>query len=252
MNPVAFQLGPLSVRWYGLLYGAALISALFILKWLNARRPVFKNNDQLFDLVFWIFLIGVIAGGRLGYVLFYNLSYFIEYPLKIPALWEGGMSFHGGLIGSVLIAWFFCRQHKIPFLATADLFAVPAALAQGIGRFGNLINRELMGRAIENPRWEWLGMDFGDGLLRFPSPVFQAAALFLLAGILLFLFPRTVKTGTLFSAYLILSGLFRFITEFWRAPDPQIGFIGGFFTLGQLLALAVTAAGLLLFRFCRR
>ena len=175
IDPVAFQIGPLEVHWYGLAYAASLLISIWILTILNKKRPVFKDNNQIFDFLFWIFLIGVLLGGRLGYVLFYNLPYFLDYPGKIIALWEGGMSVHGGMIGAALVAYFLARKHKLDVLNMLDLLAVPAGLATVLSRIANFINRELYGRVIESAQWKWLGVDFGDGMLRFPSQLFQSA-----------------------------------------------------------------------------
>ena len=244
IDPVAFQIGPLEVRWYGLAYAASLLLSIWILTILNKKRPVFKDANQIFDFLFWIFLIGVLLGGRLGYVLFYNLPYYIEYPGKIIALWEGGMSFHGGMIGAALVAYYLARKHKLDVLNMLDLIAVPAGLATVLSRIANFINRELYGRVIESAQWEWLGVDFGDGMLRFPSQLFQSAGAVLLFLILLFIFSQKPKKGVLTFSYLILYGVIRFILEFWREPDAQIGFLFKFFTLGQLLSLAMAAVGL--------
>lgn len=244
IDPIALHIGPLAIRWYGILYLVGLSLGYWILIQLNKRKPVFKNNDQILDLLFWIFLLGVIVGGRLGYVLFYDLPYFLQNPLKIFALWEGGMSFHGGLIGSAMAGAWFCRKHKIDFLSAADLIVIPGALAQGIGRIGNFINRELVGRPIVDSRWNFIGMDSGDGILRYPSQLFQAAEGVLTFLILLFLFSRHPKKGILLSGYLILNGLFRIASENFRTPDPQIGLLFGFVTLGQILGFLVFAAGI--------
>lgn len=244
IDPIALHIGPLSIRWYGILYLVGLSLGYWILAQLNQRKPVFKNKDQILDLLFWIFLLGVIVGGRIGYALFYDLPFFLQNPLKIFALWEGGMSFHGGLIGSSLAGAWFCRKHKIDFLSAADLIVIPGALAQGIGRIGNFINRELVGRPIVDSRWNFIGMDSGDGILRYPSQLFQAAEGVLTFLILLALFSRHPKKGTLFSVYLILNGLFRILSENFRTPDEQIGFLFGFVTLGQILGFLVFAAGI--------
>lgn len=251
LDPIAFQLGPISVHWYGILYGVSLILGVWMLIWLNKKRPVLKDNNQIFDLAIWVFLIGVVLGGRLGYILFYNLPYYLQNPAKMFAIWEGGMSFHGGLLASLLIGYFYCKKNRINFLALADLVAIPAALAQGIGRIGNFINAELVGRPIQNGTWNFLGVNSGDGVLRFPSQIFQSLSLIILFLILLFLFNRTRKKGVILFSYLALNGLFRFITEFWREPDSQIGLIFKYLTLGQLLAILVTMggiSGLILFR----
>ncbi|MBU1682883.1 prolipoprotein diacylglyceryl transferase, partial [Patescibacteria group bacterium] len=234
LDPIAFSIGPLSIHWYGISYGVGLILGIWILTLLNKKRLTFKDNNQIFDFAFWIFLIGVIVGGRLGYVLFYNLPYFIQNPAKIFAVWDGGMSFHGGLILSIIVAYLFCRRQKISFLSVADIAVIPGALALVFTRLANFVNRELVGRVIESPKWEWLGVDFGDGLLRFPSQLFQSFNALLLFLILLLIFRRKPKKGVLLFSYLALYGLLRFVAEFWRAPDSQIGFIWTYFTLGQI------------------
>jgi len=249
LNPIALQIGPLSIHWYGIAYLIALVLGYWILTLLNKKRKVFKNNMQILDLIFWIFLLGVILGGRLGYVLFYNFSFYLTHPIEIFSLWKGGMSFHGGLIGSLIVSYVFFRKNKINFLKAADLVVIVAALAQGIGRIGNFINRELIGRPIADHRWDFLGMDFGDGVLRYPSQLFQSAEAFLTFLILLFIFSRKPKKGVLLFSYLILNGGFRVFSEFFREPDMQIGFLFGFMTLGQLLGVGVLLMGILGFIF---
>ena len=244
IDPVAFKIGPLSVHWYGISYAVGLAIGIWILTLLNKKRKVFKDNVQIFDFAFWIFLLGVMLGGRLGYVLFYNLSYYIGHPAKVLAIWDGGMSFHGGLIASLIVGWFFCKKYKIKFLDLADLAVIPVALALTFTRIANFINQELIGRPIENSNFDWLGVDFGDGILRYPSQLFQSASALILFLILLLIFTKKPKRGTLLFSYLMLYGLFRTVLEFWRMPDPQIGFIWQYFTLGQLFSFMMFAIGL--------
>lgn len=243
INPIALQIGPIAIHWYSISYLVALTVGFLITIKLNKKKKVFKSTDQIFDMAFWLFLVGVIICGRLGYVLFYNFSYFMANPAKIPAMWDGGMSFHGGLIGSIIVLWFFCKKNKINFLDLGDTIAVPTALALMFTRIANFINRELVGRIIENTNFNWLGVDFGDGLLRYPSQLFQSASSLILALILLLIFYRKPKRGVVTFSYLALYGLFRFITEFWRAPDVQVGFIWSYFTLGQLLSFGMLIIG---------
>ena len=244
IDPIAFHIGPLAVRWYGLAYAFSLLVSLGVLVCLNKKRPVFKNSNQIFDFLFWIFLLGVILGGRLGYVLFYHLPYYLQHPAKIVATWEGGMSFHGGMIGAVLVAYFLARKHKLDLLAMADMMAVPGAFATAPTRLANFVNRELYGRVIESESWKWMGVDFGDGLLRYPSQLFQSAGAVLLFLLLLFLYWWKPKKGTVVMAYFIGYGLIRFVLEFWREPDAQLGFLFRYFTLGQLLSLLMALTGL--------
>lgn len=251
INPVALQLGPISIHWYGIAYIVALGIGVWILGRLNKKQKVFKNNEQIFDFAFWIFMIGVLLGGRLGYVFFYNFPYYIQNPAKIIAIWEGGMSFHGGLIGTFIVALIYCKKHKIDFIKMADIAVIPGALALMFTRIANFINGELYGRVIENANWQWLGVDFGDGLLRYPSQLFQSFSALLLFVILLIIFSLKAKKGTLIFNYLIFYGLFRFITEFYREPDAQIGFILKYLTLGQLFSLAMLTAGIIGIVYCR-
>ncbi len=242
IDPVAFHIGPLSIRWYGISYAVALGLGMWIFWKLN-KKKVLKKADQMYDLAFWIFLVGVILGGRLGYILFYNLPYYIQNPMKVFAVWEGGMSFHGGLITTLAVGYWYCRKNKVDFLKAADLAAIPGALALFFTRIANFINGELYGRVILNEKWKWLGVRFGDGALRYPSQLFQAADSLTLFLILLFLYTRKPKRGVLFFSYIALYGFFRIIMEFWRAPDPQVGFIWHYFTLGQILSLLMFLTG---------
>ena len=244
IDPIALQLGPLAIRWYGIAYALSLMISLGLLILLNKKRPVFKNNQQILDFVFWIFLIGVLLGGRLGYVLFYNLPYYIEHPAKIIAIWEGGMSFHGGVLASAMVALYLAKKYKLELLSLLDLIAVPTALTTALPRIANFINRELYGRVIESENWKWLAIDFGDGLLRFPSQLFQSAGAVLLFFILLFIYSRKPKKGMVVMSYLVFYGLIRFTLEFWRQPDAQIGFLFKYFSLGQLLSLLMTLIGM--------
>ena len=252
LDPVAFQIGPLAVRWYGLAYAGGLMLTIWILTLMNKRRAIFKDNNQIFDFLFWIFLLGVLLGGRLGYVLFYNLPYYIDYPSKIFALWEGGMSFHGGMIGSAIMIYILAKKHKIDLIDMMDMLAVPGALATALPRIANFINRELYGRVIESAQWEWMGVDFGDGILRFPSQLFQSAGAVLLFAVLLYLWNRKPRKGVVAASYFVLYGLIRFVIEFWREPDAQIGFLFGFLTLGQLLSLSMSIVGVIGFFWLKR
>lgn len=252
IDPVAFHLGPLAVRWYGLAYAATLLLCIWILTILNKKRPVFKDNDQIFDFLFWIFLVGVLVGGRLGYVLFYNLPYYIQNPSKILALWEGGMSFHGGMIGAAMIIVYLSRKHKIDLLKMTDILSVPSGLTTVFSRLANFVNRELYGRVIQSASWKWLGVDFGDGMLRYPSQLFQSAGAVVSFLILLFIFRKNPKKGTVTFSFFLVDGLIRFILEFWRQPDAQVGFLFKIFTLGQLLSLGMMVVGVVGLWWVRR
>ena len=243
IDPIAFNIGPIAVHWYGISYGVALIVSIWILTRLNKKAKVFKDNEQIFDFMFWVFLLGIIVGGRLGYVFFYNLPFYLQNPLDTLKVWDGGMSFHGGLIAALLVSYFYTKKHKIDYLKMADMVVVPGALATSFGRVANFINRELVGREVLSENWQWLGVDSGDGMLRYPSQLFQAAAGVVIFIILLIIFRKSPKRGVLFSSYFILQGSFRFLIEFFRAPDAHLGFQALGLTRGQWLSLVVVLGG---------
>lgn len=251
IDPVFLRVGPLELRWYGLMYVLSFVVAyLLVIK--NAKRKALPlNKDDVADLIFYLAL-GVILGGRIGYILFYNLSYYLENPLKVLAVWEGGMSFHGGLIGTLLSSFYYARKKKITFTTLADLCVPVAPICLFLGRLGNFINGELFGRVTELP---W-GMVFpgGGGQPRHPSQLYEAV----LEGPVLFAIlwlaqrKRNLPPGVVFWCFISFYGLFRFLVEFTREPDPQIGYILGFFSMGQLLSFPMFLLGLCMIAYLFR
>ena len=244
IDPVFLRLGPLSFRWYGLMYLIGLLAAYFLIKSRAKVKQIALSYQQLSDLIVFSAL-GVFLGGRLGYVLFYNPSYYLEHPLKILAVWEGGMSFHGGFLGTCLALWIFCRQRGFQLSLIADLAAGAAPIGLGLGRIGNFINGELFGRKTDVP---WC-MVFPQGgpVCRHPSQLYEAA----LEGLLLFIVLSIVHRlstppGTVFWSFLSGYGLARFIVEYFRQPDSHLGFIISSFTMGQLLSLPMILLGILM------
>lgn len=241
INPIAFHLGPLVVRWYGLAYVAGFIGAALILRRLNRVWGIGISDDHQVDIVLAA-IIGVIVGGRLGYVLFYGGSEYITHPLRIFATWDGGMSFHGGLAGILLAGWFVSRRIGVPYLQLVDLGAVGAPIGFLLGRITNFVNGELWGRVTTVP---W-GMVFPTGgpLPRHPSQLYEAflegLVLFV---ILLWLARRKRADGMIFGTLLAGYAAFRILVEFVREPDLQLGFIAGPFTMGQLLSLPMLLVG---------
>jgi len=241
-DPIAFQIGPLAVRWYGLMYLVAF--ALFVaLGKVRARRNLLTGwhprdvDDMLFYGVF-----GVILGGRLGYVLFYKPLYYLAHPIEILQVWSGGMSFHGGFLGVLAALWFFARHRDKRFLDVTDFVAPLVPLGLAAGRLGNFINGELVGRVTDVP-WAMVFPQV-DGLPRHPSQLYQ----FGLEGVLLFLVlwwyaGRTRPMGAVSAMFLIGYGAFRFIAEFAREPDNFLGVLAGGLTMGQWLSLPMMAAG---------
>lgn len=247
INPVLIHLGPLEVRWYGLMYVIGFLLAYFILIKTSRREHYDLSKQEVGDLLTFC-IVGVIVGARLGYCLIYNFSYYFHQPLKVFAVWEGGMSFHGGLIGAATAGWIYARRRKKSFLMIADLGALAAPLGLFFGRIGNFINGELYGRVTTVP---W-GMVFpGAGPLpRHPSQLYEAffegVVLFLL---LLWLSRKRIPHGALMGTFLVGYGVFRFFLEFFRQPDPQLGFVLGPFTMGQVLCSIMVVAGVALLWF---
>ena len=250
IDPVAFSIGPLAVRWYGLMY----LAGFAIGWWLGARRiakghaPI--TRAQLDDLLFLV-VLGVIVGGRLGYVLFYKPGYYASHPLEIIAIWQGGMSFHGGLLGVMAAMVIAARRAGVDYVRLMDFIAplIPPGIAAG--RFGNFINAELPGRVTTLP---W-GMVFPgtDGAPRHPSQLYQ----FALEGVTLFVLlwwfsakPR--PRGQVSAMFLLGYGVLRFIAEFAREPDSFIGYLALGLTMGQWLCLAMIAAGAAILAWSRR
>ncbi|MDD3518174.1 MAG: prolipoprotein diacylglyceryl transferase [Chromatiales bacterium] len=244
IDPVALDLGPLKIHWYGIMYLIGFLGFWWLGK-LRARRadsPV--TPDQVTDLLFYG-VLGVVLGGRVGYVLFYNLETFLSNPLTIFYIWQGGMSFHGGFLGVLFVVWLYMRR-KGGFLRLTDFVAPMIPIGLGAGRIGNFINGELWGK----PTDVWWGMVFpGAGeIARHPSQLYQAGleglALFL---ILWFYSARPRPTGVVSGMFLLFYGLFRFLIEFVREPDAHIGYLAwGWLTMGQLLSLPMILGGILM------
>ena len=249
IDPIAFSIGPLAVRWYGLMYLAG-----FAIGWWLGLKRIARNQSpitrqQLDDLLFLI-VLGVILGGRLGYVLFYKPGYYAAHPAEIIAIWQGGMSFHGGLLGVMIAMVYAARRHHIDWLRLMDFIAplIPPGIAAG--RLGNFINAELPGRVTDLP---WAMLFPGVEGARHPSQLYQ----FALEGVTLFFFlwwfsSRPRPRGQVSAMFLIGYGVLRFIAEFAREPDSFIGYLALGFTMGQWLCLAMVAGGIALYAWSRR
>ena len=244
-DPVAFEVFSLEIRWYSLAYIFGIV-----LGWIYCKKKLIKDPIvlDLFDDFITYLIIGIILGGRIGYALFYNFSYYINNPLEILMVWNGGMSFHGGLIGVILSCVIFGKKHKINSFIFLDLVALSAPIGIFFGRVANFINSELYGRATDLP---W-GVQFVliDNIKRHPSQIYEA----FFEGIILFfilnyLFRRKyiATHGKLSALFLIFYSLFRYSLEFFRVPDPQIGFLFLNSTLGQIISLLFFVIGVLLF-----
>jgi phosphatidylglycerol---prolipoprotein diacylglyceryl transferase len=249
-DPVAIAIGPIAIRWYALAYIVGIV-----LGWLYARSllkterlwggPVPMTLVQLDDFILWV-TVGIILGGRTGYVLFYNLAFFVQHPAEIFELWKGGMSFHGGFLGCVAAVIWFARANKVSILSLGDLTTAVAPLGLLLGRLANFINSELWGQAAD-PTLPW-AMIFPNGgpLPRHPSQLYEAG----LEGIVLFAVLAVMvrlgalkRPGLVLGSFIALYGLARIIGEHFREPDPQLGFLWGGLTMGMLLSVPMVVVG---------
>ncbi|MGN5076462.1 prolipoprotein diacylglyceryl transferase [Aeromonas veronii] len=244
IDPVAFSLGPLSVRWYGLMYLFGFAFAM----WLAGRRADAPNSgwtrNEVSDLLFYGFL-GVILGGRVGYVLFYNFDLFLADPTYLFKIWTGGMSFHGGLIGVITAMIWFAHKTKRHFFTVADFVAPLIPFGLGVGRIGNFLNGELWGRVTDVP-WAIIFPEAGPEP-RHPSQLYQ----FALEGVVLFIilnlfWRKSPPCGAISGMFLLFYGLFRFLVEFVRQPDSQLGLYFQEISMGQILSTPMIIAGALM------
>jgi phosphatidylglycerol:prolipoprotein diacylglycerol transferase len=232
------------------MYVFGFFASYLLVRYQMKRKDFGVSKLDVENLYFYL-ILGLIIGARLGYVLFYDLKMYLKDPLEIFAIWHGGMSFHGGLIGVLIVAILFSWKNKKPFWKIVDLFIVTAPIGLGLGRIGNFINGELYGRVTQVP---W-GMVFPKGGpdLRHPSQLYESGleggVLFL---ILWFLKDKKLPDGGLFALFLSLYGIFRFFVEHFREPDPQLGFILGPFTMGQTLSAFMIIGGIILLACLRK
>ncbi len=246
-DPVAFQIFSLEIRWYSLAYIIGIV-----LGWIYCKKKLIKDQYilNLFDDFVTYLIIGVILGGRFGYVLFYNFKYYLENPIEILMVWSGGMSFHGGLIGVIIATQLFAKKNKVNQFLFLDLVSLSAPIGIFFGRIANFINSELIGRATDLP-WS-VQFVLIDNIKRHPSQLYEAffegIILFFLLG---YFFKKNYlqSPGKISALFLIFYSLFRFFTEFFRSPDTQIGYLFLNLTLGQLITVIFLITGMLLFYF---
>ena len=254
LSPVAFAIGPFQLRWYALAYLVGILSAWFLTKRNIDKYKLGLTSAQLDDLVFYTTL-GIILGGRLGYVLFYGRAYFWHHPAEILAVWHGGMSFHGGIAGVILALCHFAKKEKFPFLKITDIVALYVPIGIFLGRLTNFINDELWGRVTTVP-WA-VKFPSGGYMPRHPSQIYEALS----EGVLMFIILNLLwkkefvrnHYGIISAVFLIIYTASRLCMEFFREPDEQIGFILGQITLGQLLSVPfLLIGGYILFKSLKR
>ena len=238
-----------SIHWYGVMYVCAFLIALYLLPKLQDLRRLSLHKDEWASLLSWA-IIGVIAGGRLGFVILYEPQYFFEHPLEIAAVWNGGMSSHGGFIGVLLCLLYTARRLKVPLLELADILTVPIALGLACGRIGNFINLELYGTVTDVP-WA-LSIEHIEGL-RHPTQIYALLKNLSIAAVCFVLLKRLVTPGYVFAVFLILYGVLRAVVEVFRdQPYGYIEITGVTLTRGQIFSIPLILAGLILWIYVRR
>ena len=255
LDPILFNFGLFAVRWYSLAY----IAGILIGWWLGKKILIFrfKNSNyqfnlNIFDDLITYLIISIIIGGRVGYIIFYNLDYYLTNPLEMIKIWEGGMSFHGALAGIIIGTYSFTKKREIKFLYMLDIIACVAPIGIFFGRIANFINGELIGK-VTNVSWSVIFPAI-DMLPRHPSQLYEA----FLEGIILFLILNTFiskknyKTGSCSYLFLITYGFFRIISEFFREPDVQVGYLFNLISMGTILSFAMILAGIILFTFVKK
>ena len=256
LNPALLEIGTFQIRYYGIFYATGFLIAYFLIYYLAKRRQLSITKDDVADLIIYT-LIGVVIGARLVYIVFYNPLFYLQNISEIPALWHGGLSFHGGLFGAIVAGFIFCRKKKFDFNDVADIAVVPVALALALGRMGNFMNAELYGR-ITNVPWciDYSKNQFVQGLptgCRHPSQIYSSIKNLMIFSALWFIKDKKLPKGFMFWTFVALYGLLRTIVEFFRQPDEQVGFIFTYFTMGQLLSFPLFLLGLLmLYRLKKR
>ena len=247
IDPVLFSIGPLEIRWYSLAYIFGILIGAFYINFLAKKTKLKLTSKFIEDFIFAV-VLGIVIGGRLGYIFIYNFDYYIDNPSEILQLRQVGMSFHGGLLGYIISIIILCRKHKVDYWKIFDLSACAAPIGLFFGRIANFINGELFGRITDVP---W-AMEFpmGGPFLRHPSQIYEALTegllLFIISNILFFKYEFYKRTKLLTGVALVFYALFRIFSEFFRNPDIQIGYILEYFTMGQILSSMIFLLGLYL------
>lgn len=238
INPTLLRLGPFEIRYYGIIYVLGFVIAYFLIYYLAKEKKLELSKDDVADLIFYL-IIGVILGARLFEVLVYNLKYYLANPFEIIAIWHGGLSFHGGLIGAIIAAFIYCRKKKVGFYDIADICVIPLAFGLFLGRIANFINGELVGR-VTDVTWCVKFRNYSG--CRHPSQLYESFKNLVIFFVLWFIKDKKLKKGLMFWSFVLMYSVFRFFVEFFRMPDAQLGFILGL-TMGQWLNVIMFAVG---------
>ncbi|MCB9358326.1 prolipoprotein diacylglyceryl transferase [Candidatus Woesearchaeota archaeon] len=244
IDPVLLNLGPLEIRYYGIIYVLGFIILYLFVNHLVKKNNIKLTKDQVIDYIFWI-AVGIVVGARLFYTIVYNPLYYLPRIWEILYIWQGGLSFHGGLIGAIIAVIIFCRRHMLDLLEMADITIIPVALALSLGRIANFLNGELVGIPSDLP-WCVVFPNVDD-ICRHPSQIYAS-----IKDMVLFIILWSVKDiksiskrpGTLFGLFITLYAMFRFVVGFFRAPDPQLGYLLFGLTMGQLLNIIMFIIGI--------
>jgi phosphatidylglycerol:prolipoprotein diacylglycerol transferase len=250
IDPVILTLGPLQVRWYGLMYVIGFSAAYYLVSSQIKRRKLNEWSEH-FENINFVLILSLIIGARIGYALFYNFPYYTKHPLEVFAVWQGGMSFHGAMLGVIIGGAIYCRKNRLNFWQGADLYVVTIPIGLGFGRIGNFINGELFGR-VTDVNWAMV-FPYGGPMPRHPSQLYEC----FLEGFVLFFLLWNLKNrrwpaGSMLACFLIFYGIFRSFVELFREPDPQLGFVLINLTMGQVLSICMVAAGIGIIIYNRR
>src|SRR3989338_4508770 len=239
INPVLLRLGPFEIRYYGLFYVLGFVMAYFIIDYLAKKKKISLSKDDIADFLLYI-IVGTVLGARIFYIIFYNLPFYLSNPFEMLAVWHGGLSFHGGLIGAVIAGFYFCKRKKIDFYEIADISVIPLALGLALCRLGNFINGELYGR-ITNVPWAVKFPD-AEGFMH-PSQIYASFKNLIIFFALWSIKDKKLPKGFMFWMFVVMYSLSRFTVEFFRQPDEQLGFIIGFLSMGQILSIIMFSVG---------
>lgn len=235
INPTLLTLGPFEIRYYGIIYALGFVLIIYFLRYFTKKGYINLSEQQISDLVFWL-VIGIVGGARIFEVLFWNPSYYFAHPLEIPAVWNGGLSFHGAVAGAIVVVYYFSKKYKINMLRLMDLLTIPAALGTALGRIGNFLNSELYGTATQLP---WcVKFTKVDDLCRHPYQIYSFFMRTLLFGYLFYINGKKHKDGYIFWNFIFWFGLVRFFLDFTRADELYLGI-----SIGQWLSVVMVLIG---------